>query len=250
MWKNNPPRIYHKGKIVTLETVLPPQEYNFSEYAFKNIFNNIQFYRNMLNEFGYAAKAAFRKHLHKTGLPYLDYHKFYLDIRSMSANDILFERFLNLVDHNKNINTANYEDKYLCKICTINSANIVILPCTHMIMCINCLLKIDDNCPICRTKIDKFIHCCIDNGNDDDYKLQKRKKKMLVKNNKKRKIMENITNNKFKCKLCTNGFVDRILLPCTHMCVCSNCVKQNYKLIESCPICLKTIHYIICPIFL
>ena len=40
----------------------------------------------------------------------------------------------------------------LCKICLKNDANIVIIPCGHIITCNNCIMSLT-KCPICRHEI-------------------------------------------------------------------------------------------------
>lgn len=52
------------------------------------------------------------------------------------------------------------QDNNDCAICMDISRNSVLRPCNHMITCFNCsilLLNRQDNCPICREKIDDVI---------------------------------------------------------------------------------------------
>ncbi|KAJ3425764.1 e3 ubiquitin-protein ligase xiap [Anaeramoeba flamelloides] len=50
--------------------------------------------------------------------------------------------------------------KILCKICMINSANSLFLPCKHMLCCENCtkiIFEKNKKCPLCRTEIKKTM---------------------------------------------------------------------------------------------
>ena len=43
-----------------------------------------------------------------------------------------------------------------CKVCLDREADIVFVPCGHLVCCINCAASLR-RCPICRAKIDKAI---------------------------------------------------------------------------------------------
>ena len=98
-----------------MKTILPPQNYNFTEHAFKCIFDNIPYCKNILNKWGNTAKVIFRINLQKNGLPYLNTKKFCLDLSNISETDVKLEKCLNLVNYNKNINTNNYEKNIYVK---------------------------------------------------------------------------------------------------------------------------------------
>ena len=53
-------------------------------------------------------------------------------------------------------------DDLICKICMKNKRNILFLPCTHTVCCIQCTKDIKDNdhnlCPICRKPIVEPVH--------------------------------------------------------------------------------------------
>lgn len=49
----------------------------------------------------------------------------------------------------------------LCCICLHNNVNSVLIPCGHLILCMDCASRqgkaLLNRCPICRTKVDSFI---------------------------------------------------------------------------------------------
>eukprot|EP01084_Bolivina_argentea_P168418 292067_1 len=50
------------------------------------------------------------------------------------------------------------ENRIKCRICYVNDRNILILPCKHQIMCLECYEKLDSNqCPVCKTYIQTKI---------------------------------------------------------------------------------------------
>lgn len=44
-----------------------------------------------------------------------------------------------------------------CKVCYANIANMISLPCMHLSCCPICSVKVGDQCPICRSSVDKFL---------------------------------------------------------------------------------------------
>ena len=74
-------------------------------------------------------------------------------------------RYLNMPDAEEETDDdENYEEesrnveKYRCKICLINEAKVLFLPCRHYTTCTPCNKKIKKECPICRQTIDKKIN--------------------------------------------------------------------------------------------
>lgn len=53
------------------------------------------------------------------------------------------------------------EEERMCKICFSNTADMVFIPCSHMICCMECTQAIRQ-CPVCRTKIEKAIKTYVD----------------------------------------------------------------------------------------
>lgn len=51
-------------------------------------------------------------------------------------------------------------DIYLCKICQVNVANHVYMPCRHLVSCLECATT-QNNCPICRADITGFLKIVI-----------------------------------------------------------------------------------------
>lgn len=45
----------------------------------------------------------------------------------------------------------------LCKICLMRTANLVFLPCKHVVSCDQCVSGLKKKCPICRNKIEDKI---------------------------------------------------------------------------------------------
>ena len=48
------------------------------------------------------------------------------------------------------------QDERNCKLCTLEEAIIVFVPCGHLLVCKYCAASLTD-CPICRVKIDEFV---------------------------------------------------------------------------------------------
>ena len=49
--------------------------------------------------------------------------------------------------------TSNSEGGSLCSICYWRKANIALIPCGHSSFCKECILKVESECPVCRTPI-------------------------------------------------------------------------------------------------
>ena len=52
------------------------------------------------------------------------------------------------------------ENENICKICFDKKINTVILPCAHVVVCLECsqgFTGTTNECPICRSQIDKVI---------------------------------------------------------------------------------------------
>jgi hypothetical protein len=53
---------------------------------------------------------------------------------------------------------ATEDDDIVCRICAINERCCVVVPCGHIVYCISCAnKKLDNVCPLCRTKIENVI---------------------------------------------------------------------------------------------
>ena len=129
-----------------------------------------------------------------------------MEIYFQSCTDINIEKALESCQNNSQ--EKNCKKDYKCKLCVKNLINVVILPCSHMLSCSECFSKIS-NCPTCREEIVSYIHC-------DDLT-----KRTICRPKKKIKVDELI------CKICKNYHVNKIALPCTHMSICSHCVKEE-----------------------
>ena len=47
---------------------------------------------------------------------------------------------------------------YTCIICQFNVANVVLLPCAHFVLCINCMFQLEHrHCPSCRQTFDSIF---------------------------------------------------------------------------------------------
>jgi len=107
--------------------------------------------------------------------------------------------------------TINERD---CLICCSNKINII-LKCGHYIMCKNCLLSINDCCPICKIELssNKIL-------NRDFYECYKFNDK-----------------SDYKCCEFDEHKQNYVYVPCGHANVnCNNCIN---KLKDHCPICNK-----------
>lgn len=47
-------------------------------------------------------------------------------------------------------------EEYLCKICMDNKINVVLLPCGHLVSCIQCASALN-KCPICRVSLQSYV---------------------------------------------------------------------------------------------
>jgi hypothetical protein len=43
-----------------------------------------------------------------------------------------------------------------CVVCTDNQPCCIILPCAHMVLCVQCSRKVDDHCPVCRERVEEI----------------------------------------------------------------------------------------------
>ena len=48
------------------------------------------------------------------------------------------------------------QDERMCKLCTVKEANIIFIPCGHLLVCKYCAASLTD-CPVCRCKINEFV---------------------------------------------------------------------------------------------
>ena len=49
-------------------------------------------------------------------------------------------------------------NKLICKVCLVNTCQIIIKPCLHFCCCLECIHKIEDNkCPLCRSEFSTFL---------------------------------------------------------------------------------------------
>ncbi|EEB19193.1 zinc finger protein, putative [Pediculus humanus corporis] len=67
----------------------------------------------------------------------------------------------NRCDNCSTTTTTTTNDDALCIVCQSNAKNVVIFPCKHLCLCLDCSLTIMNtqrkNCPICRRHIDNTI---------------------------------------------------------------------------------------------
>ena len=127
--------------------------------------------------------------------------------------------FLNLIheeitpiNNSKTESTPYEKDLELCPICVSNNRNVV-LNCSHMICCINCIEKLLDGmkheCPICRTPI-RWLRLC------------------------------KFPNDSFRCIECKTNSISVLDLPSGRAEYCSQCFEKNNENADSF-ICLKII---------
>nr|XP_053653956.1 baculoviral IAP repeat-containing protein 8-like [Cherax quadricarinatus] len=103
-------------------------------------------------------KKVLKKKLVKTGLPFFNIENCISEIVNLSYID-KFPNCDGSILNQKNINNelllssleTNY-DMNICKICMDNLIELVFLPCSHMVACMNCSKQLK-NCPICRNVI-------------------------------------------------------------------------------------------------
>merc|ERR1711964_588691 len=50
-----------------------------------------------------------------------------------------------------------FKDSDECCACMTNPCSVIFLPCLHLCVCQECLVKLEDKCPMCRKKIIEFI---------------------------------------------------------------------------------------------
>lgn len=102
------------------------------------------------------------------------------------------------------------EDKNMkCMKCQKNDRNCFLIDCGHKVFCKECAdlaCKNKENCPLCRFPI-------IDVSNGFG------------------------STNDNMCVICFGNTIDCIILPCGHMCVCSQCLEHWFKNNQTCPVC-------------
>ena len=59
-----------------------------------------------------------------------------------------------IINFDENEASAGQRRRGVCKICFSNPAEVIFIPCTHMVVCHSCCVRDLDSCPICRGKID------------------------------------------------------------------------------------------------
>ena len=60
------------------------------------------------------------------------------------------------VDSIRENENRQMKDAPICKICMDNEVDLVLLPCGHLISCVNCAHKLKD-CPVCRHFIKRIV---------------------------------------------------------------------------------------------
>ncbi|XP_017774313.1 PREDICTED: mitochondrial ubiquitin ligase activator of nfkb 1 [Nicrophorus vespilloides] len=80
---------------------------------------------------------------------YKDYCKKRDDLRTREE----LER--NRVERRRRVRDDDLPEIHLCVVCRINPREIILLPCGHVCLCEDCSTGIVDNCPVCRSAIDK-----------------------------------------------------------------------------------------------
>jgi len=56
------------------------------------------------------------------------------------------------------------------------------------------------------------------------------------------KVVQQSVEGNWECKVCFNGNMDTILMPCGHVCLCNSCAKLLPE--NKCPICKAPIQYV------
>jgi baculoviral IAP repeat-containing protein 7/8 len=78
-------------------------------------------------------------------------------IHNKLNKDCLFLQ--NAPDFETSISNKEYDDyRFNCKVCYVNEANVLIIPCKHLTICSHCLKSLS-NCPICRESISSSLKC-------------------------------------------------------------------------------------------
>ena len=121
--------------------------------------------------------------------------------------------------------------KYSCKLCFLNTVEICIIPCKHMVTCHMCIGKIKQNkCPYCNCTFKYIIHTNNNDSDDDD-----------DDNDKRRLAVSKKSIKSFRCKICITRFAEVICLPCRHLCICLTCFSMQDNNIHQCPKCCKKV---------
>ena len=269
-----PPKIfsYRKDKEIRVNEILPIE---FKEVSNRNLIRlmlGIEVNLQMVEMYNFhIVKIVLREKLRKTGLPFFSQIEFENEIKKFKDFELLnVEKivFSNDQEHTEDNNNNNDDDdneteiklKFKCKICLDQMVKVCFLPCRHMVSCTSCTLGQMDNlsnsnltCPLCRSITSKYIR--VNDYNDDQEGKEKKNYFTINTNNNKRTrklqqqqplTQQNCQN--IYCKICEQKFVNIILLPCSHMSVCSSCYSECVEINKQCPQCERAVDKKIIPI--
>ena len=127
-----------------------------------------------------------------------------------NGNFLCFTNDTSRVNESVSLVESSEVDNSLCLMCNKNQRDSYLIKCGHNVYCIDCAKKAQEkheNCPLCRFPIDG---------------VQKR-----------------FDSNEL-CIICMDNRPNCIVLPCGHICACSDCLDNWFKNNKVCPVCRTT----------
>lgn len=94
---------------------------------------------------------------------WFDLHQRYIDFTNQLTHRLKSEGVVSLLYNDEIILDTSYKNNNKrmldCMICCEEERNCLIMPCGHLVFCLNCFLKYWENnnyCPLCRVFIDDY----------------------------------------------------------------------------------------------
>ena len=124
--------------------------------------NTILNIKNIHNKFSTRCPTVFdystNKRIKKNSNPLEVQKRFIFFLKKKVANksiemDRLIEKNKELVC-NKEKEIEELKSNMLCKVCFSNEMNIILFPCRHLLLCEECVVKIEQKCPKCKASIE------------------------------------------------------------------------------------------------
>lgn len=126
---------------------------------------------------------------------------------------------------------ATLPDSMLCKICFKEKLEVLLLPCGHIIACIQCAVTIEQ-CAICRLPFDLSLRVYI---YPTDIMQENTACDVVLK---PQEFYSKPVQKPACCKLCYTNEIKLVFLPCRHG---STCYKCGFNLKE-CPVCFERVY--------
>ncbi|CAI6373103.1 unnamed protein product [Macrosiphum euphorbiae] len=144
-----------------------------------------------------------------------------LDISNIGQIKITYYENLQLCQKR---DTKTIPDYMLCKICYKEEMKVVLIPCGHVVTCIQCALTLEQ-CAVCRQPLDMVmkIHLSMDEGTVKDVRQ--------LPCSSSECLDEQLDT--MLCKVCHTKEMAAVFIPCRHVYACVECAEDMHE----CPVC-------------